>query len=61
MKTEGHAGCNFGKALKATVTGTSWTDTEVLPGRQYCYSVVAAGTSNACYTQASTCSCVTPN
>jgi trimeric autotransporter adhesin len=61
MKTEGHAGCNFGKALKATVTGTSWTDTEVLPGRQYCYSVVAAGTSNACYSQASTCSCVTPN
>lgn len=61
MKTEGHAGCNFGKALKATVTGTTWTDTEVLSGRQYCYSIVAAGSSNACYSQASTCSCVTPN
>ncbi|AKJ04043.1 hypothetical protein ATI61_101863 [Archangium gephyra] len=61
LKTEGHAGCNFGKALKATVTGTTWTDSEVLPGRPYCYSVVAAGSSNACYTQASTCSCVTPN
>ena len=61
MKTEGHAGCNFGKALKATVTGTTWTDTEVMSGRQYCYSVVAAGTSNSCYSQASTCSCVTPN
>ncbi|MCY1075858.1 hypothetical protein [Archangium lansingense] len=43
------------------MTGTSWTDTEVLPGRPYCYSVVAAGSSNSCYTQASTCSCVTPN
>jgi hypothetical protein len=61
MKTEGHAGCNFGKALKATVTGTSWTDPEVLSGRPYCYSVVAAGSSNACYGSASTCACVTPN
>ncbi|MFY0569910.1 hypothetical protein ACN28E_39610 [Archangium lansingense] len=43
------------------MTGTSWTDTEVLPGRPYCYSVVAAGSSNSCYTQASTCSRVTPN
>jgi hypothetical protein len=61
MKTEGFAGCNFGKALKATVTGTSWTDPEVMSGRPYCYSVVAAGASNACFGAASTCQCVTPN
>jgi hypothetical protein len=60
MKTEGFAGCNFGKAKIATVTGTSYTDNEVGNGRQYCYSVVAAGASSACYTPGSTCSCVTP-
>jgi hypothetical protein len=60
MKTEGFAGCNFGKANIATVTGTSYTDPEVANGRQYCYSVVAAGSNAACYSQASTCTCVTP-
>jgi len=60
MRTEGYAGCNFGKANVATVTGTSYTDTEVANGRQYCYSIVAAGSNSACYSQASTCNCVTP-
>ena len=60
MKTEGYAGCNFGKANIATVTGTRYTDTEVANGRQYCYSVVAAGSNAACYSPASTCNCVTP-
>ena len=59
MKTEGFAGCDFGKAKVATVTGTSYTDTEVANGRQYCYSIVPAS-SNACYGAASTCSCATP-
>jgi trimeric autotransporter adhesin len=59
MKTEGFAGCDFGKAKVATVTGTSYTDSEVTNGRQYCYSVVAAS-SNACYSPASTCVCATP-
>jgi hypothetical protein len=59
MKTEGFAGCDFGKAKIATVTGTSYTDSEVANGRQYCYSVVPAS-SNACYGRASTCSCATP-
>jgi hypothetical protein len=59
MKTEGFAGCNFGKAKIATVSGTSYTDGEVANGRQYCYSVVAAS-SNACYSPASTCVCTTP-
>jgi hypothetical protein len=60
MKTEGYAGCNFGKAKVSTVTGTSFTDTEVANGRQYCYSVVAAGSNSSCYSPASTCNCVTP-
>jgi hypothetical protein len=61
MKTEGHNGCNFGKTLTATVSGTSYTDAEVLNGRQYCYNVVGVGASNACFGVASNCSCVTPN
>ena len=43
FRTEGHAGCNFGKAKIATVTGTSFTDTQVANGRAYSYNVVAAG------------------
>jgi trimeric autotransporter adhesin len=60
MKTEGFAGCNFGKTLTATVTTTSYTDTEVANGRQYCYSIVGAGASNACFGVASNCTCATP-
>jgi hypothetical protein len=60
MKTEGFAGCDFGKAKIATVTGTSYTDGEVANGRQYCYSIVGAGSSAACYSQASACVCATP-
>ncbi|MBN1207687.1 MAG: endopeptidase [Myxococcaceae bacterium] len=59
MKTEGFAGCDFGKAKVATVTGTSYTDGEVTNGRQYCYSIVAAS-SNACFSPASACVCATP-
>jgi hypothetical protein len=35
FRTEGHAGCNFGKTLIAEVTGTSYTDTQVANGRPY--------------------------
>ncbi len=59
MKTEGFAGCNFGKAKIASVTGTWYTDNDVVNGRQYCYSVVAAS-SNACYAPASECTCLAP-
>jgi hypothetical protein len=59
MKTEGFAGCNFGKARIATVTGTNYTDNDVMNGRQYCYSVVAAS-SSACYAPASECTCLAP-
>jgi trimeric autotransporter adhesin len=60
MKTEGFAGCNFGKARVATVTGNTFSDPEVANGRQYCYSVVAAGSNASCYTPASSCVCVQP-
>ena len=60
FRTEGHAGCNFGKTLIGETTGTSFTDTEVANGRQYHYNVVAAGSSSACFGRASTCASVTP-
>jgi hypothetical protein len=60
FRSEGHAGCNFGKALIAEVTGTAYTDTQVAAGRTYYYNVVAAGASSACYTRVSTCVNATP-
>jgi hypothetical protein len=59
-RTEGHAGCNYGKARIAEVTGTSFTDTQVANGRTYYYNVVAAGASNSCYGRASNCANGTP-
>jgi hypothetical protein len=61
FRSEGHAGCDFGKALIADVTGTSFGDTQVANGRDYYYNVVAAGTSTACYTAPSNCLTLTPN
>jgi hypothetical protein len=60
FRTEGHAGCEFGKTLIAEVTGTSYTDTQVANGRTYHYNVVAAGGSSACYGRASACVSATP-
>ncbi|HWN41975.1 MAG TPA: endopeptidase [Thermoanaerobaculia bacterium] len=60
LRTEGHAGCDFGKALIAETTVTSYNDTQVANGRDYSYNVVAAGTSSACYGPASNCASVTP-
>jgi hypothetical protein len=61
FRTEGHAGCNFGKALIAETTGTSFTDLGVANGRDYSYNVVAAGSSSACFGLASNCVTVTPS
>jgi hypothetical protein len=61
FRTEGHAGCNMGKARIAEVTGTSYTDTQVANGRTYYYNVVAAGASNSCYGRASNCASGTPS
>ena len=60
FRTEGHAGCDFGKALIAETTGLTYTDTQVGAGRTYSYNVVAAGASSACYGRASNCVQVTP-
>jgi hypothetical protein len=60
LRTEGHAGCDFGKAKIAEVTTTSYTDTQVAAGRNYYYNVVAQGTSAACFTRVSNCATVTP-
>jgi hypothetical protein len=60
FRTEGHAGCNYGKAKIATVTGTSFTDTQVANGRAYSYNVVAAGSSASCFSRVSNCTTVTP-
>ncbi len=60
LRSEGHAGCDFGKAKIAEVTTASFTDTEVAAGRPYFYNVVARGASSACLGAASNCVQVTP-
>ncbi|HLQ21811.1 MAG TPA: hypothetical protein VK132_01325, partial [Gemmatimonadales bacterium] len=60
FRTEGQAGCDFGKALIAEVAGTTFTDTSVAGGRTYYYNVVAAGAASACFGAASACQEATP-
>jgi hypothetical protein len=60
FRTEGGAGCDFGKALIAETTGTSFTGTGVANDRTYSYNVVAAGASSACFGLASNCAVATP-
>ncbi len=60
LRTEGHAGCNFGKVKLAEVTTTTYTDTAVAAGRVYSYNIVAQGTSAACFSRVSTCVAGTP-
>ncbi|HYO14355.1 MAG TPA: hypothetical protein VE685_14260 [Thermoanaerobaculia bacterium] len=55
FRSEGHAGCEFGKTLIAEVTGTSYLDTQLAGDRSYSYNVVAAGSSSACFGRASNC------
>jgi hypothetical protein len=59
-RTEGHAGCNFGKTKIADVTGLSYADIGVAGGRPYYYSVVAHGSSQSCFGPASACLSETP-
>jgi trimeric autotransporter adhesin len=60
FRTEGHAGCDFGKTKIGETTGLSFTDTQVANGRDYYYNVVAAGASNACFGPVSNCATVAP-
>lgn len=57
FRTEGHAGCLFGKTKIATVAapGTSFVDLNVLPGRTYSYNVLPVGTSADCMGTLSRC------
>ena len=55
FKTEGHAGCNLGKVLIAETASTSYVDSEVANNRDYYYSVMAVGSNEACFGEASAC------
>jgi hypothetical protein len=59
-RSEGHAGCNFGKTKIADVTGLSFNDTGLSNGRQYHYNIVAHGSSTACFGAASNCLSLQP-
>jgi hypothetical protein len=61
FRSEGFAGCNFGKTRIADITGTSFVDSSVANGRAYSYNVVAVGSSSSCFSRMSTCQTVTPN
>ncbi len=60
FRSEGYAGCDFGKAKIAETASTSFTDTQVANGRPYYYNVVARGSSSACFGPVSNCLTVTP-
>jgi hypothetical protein len=60
FRTEGHAGCDLGKALIAETTGLSYTDSVVANGREYYYNVIAVGTSDSCFGPVSNCASATP-
>src|SRR5262249_23265840 len=60
MRTEGFAGCDFGKTVIANTAGTSWVDPDVGNGRAYNYLVQAVGTASSCFGPSSACVPVTP-
>jgi hypothetical protein len=59
-RTEGAMGCDFGKVKIATVSGTSYTDTQALNGRTYYYTVQAVGSNIDCLGPLSNCASATP-
>ncbi len=60
FRSEGHAGCSFGKTLIAETTSLSFVDTNVANGREYYYNVIGAAASSACFGPVSNCVNVTP-
>lgn len=59
-RSEGHAGCNFGKTKIGDVTALAFSDIDVTKGRTYYYNVVAHGAAQACFGPVSNCLAVTP-
>jgi hypothetical protein len=55
FRTEGYAGCDFGKALIANVNGTTYLDPDVASRRHYSYVVMGVGANTACLGPASPC------
>ena len=60
LRSEGYAGCDFGKAVIANVAGTSYTDPDVANTRTYSYVVQPVGANAACAGPGSTCVQGTP-
>lgn len=60
FRTDGVRGCDFGKILLGTVTGTTFRDIGLQNGRTYHYMVVPTGSNPACFSVASACSSVVP-
>ena len=60
FRTDGIHGCEFGKERIAVATGTEYTDTGLLDGREYFYTVEAVGANDSCRSTASACDAVVP-
>ena len=59
-RADGVFGCGSGKVKIAEVTGTSFTDGDLLAGRGYSYVVLPVGTNASCLGRASNCASATP-
>ncbi len=60
LRSEGYAGCDFGKTVIAEIPGTSYTDPDVANGRPYSYVVQAVGGSGSCAGPSSACETRSP-
>lgn len=59
-RTDGVFGCDFGKILVGTVTGTSFIDVGLQNDREYYYSVMPTGSNNTCFAVSSACTTAVP-
>lgn len=60
FRTEGVRGCDFGKVKIAETTSTNYTDTGLLDGFGYLYSVMAVGSHDSCMGPMTACMAATP-
>jgi len=60
FRTEGVAGCNFGKIKIAETDALAFRDTGLMNGRTYSYSVLPIGSNNACFGTMATCADAAP-